>query len=379
MITLRGKTYWSDFYLTGGKRIRQTLRTADRAEANRRALALQERLEGAQPAHIKGQGPTLKEAFDAAMEDYEGWRASKSPGTVEANFRHVAAHFGEHVRLYAITRTALLDYAKTMDKAGLSGSTINQRLSLLSILFKQAELEDAEYSRPTVPRRKVGEGRIRTMSIEEERALLTKLDAGPTQTHRDTAELVRVLLDTGLRLSEALRVELRDIDQSRRVLRVWENKASHPRVVPLTPRAARVLLSRGPKPFASLPLFGAEKCWRWVRGEMGLAKDKQFVIHALRHTAASRLADAGEDAFRIQKFMGHKSGKTTGKYVHVSAYGLSGMATTLSSLSAECDQNCDQNWTDRAQNWHGQHPVADGKSPQVGDKPSLSLMPRMMS
>jgi integrase len=41
-----------------------------------------------------------------------------------------------------------------------------------------------------------------------------------------------------------------------------------------------------------------------------------FRFHELRHTFASRLAQAGTDPYTIQKLMGHKSFTTTQKYAH---------------------------------------------------------------
>ncbi|WP_407928289.1 tyrosine-type recombinase/integrase [Collimonas silvisoli] len=53
-----------------------------------------------------------------------------------------------------------------------------------------------------------------------------------------------------------------------------------------------------------------------------------------RHSTASRLADAGVDAFlRIQKMMGHKNIASTMKYAHVSAAGLHGLAGVLETAS----------------------------------------------
>ena len=50
---------------------------------------------------------------------------------------------------------------------------------------------------------------------------------------------------------------------------------------------------------------------------MGLEHDKEFVLHAFRHTYGSTLANTGIGSFRIQKVMGRKSIQTTKKYVQV--------------------------------------------------------------
>lgn len=86
-------------------------------------------------------------------------------------------------------------------------------------------------------------------------------------------------------------------------------------------------------PFGTLTVDSADDEWSWVRTRLGLDADKEFVLHMLRHSTASRLADAGVDAFRIQKMMGHKTIMTTQKYVHVSAEALQGLTGALEAAS----------------------------------------------
>ena len=47
------------------------------------------------------------------------------------------------------------------------------------------------------------------------------------------------------------------------------------------------------------------------------AKVTNFHFHDLRHTFASRLADAGVDAFTIAELMGHSTLEMTKRYTHV--------------------------------------------------------------
>ena len=74
-----------------------------------------------------------------------------------------------------------------------------------------------------------------------------------------------------------------------------------------------------------------EHQWSKMRKGLGIssADDPEFVIHALRHTCASRLAASGQDAFRIQKWMGHKTIITTQKYVTLFADDLRPLADAL--------------------------------------------------
>ncbi len=51
-------------------------------------------------------------------------------------------------------------------------------------------------------------------------------------------------------------------------------------------------------------------------GALRKAEIKGFRFHDLRHSFASRLAQAGIDTYTIQTLMGHKSFSTTQRYAH---------------------------------------------------------------
>lgn len=50
---------------------------------------------------------------------------------------------------------------------------------------------------------------------------------------------------------------------------------------------------------------------------MRLETDSEFVIHALRHTCASRLVNAGVDLYVVKEWLGHSSIQMTEKYAHL--------------------------------------------------------------
>ena len=118
-----------------------------------------------------------------------------------------------------------------------------------------------------------------------------------------------------------------NINKDAKAVLILDTKNGDDRIVPLTERALEVLLRRNSTPmFHPLTPRAADYYWREARRKAGLAGEKEFVIHALRHTFASTLANAGVDAFRIQKVMGHKSIKTTEKYVKVSIKAVEGLS-----------------------------------------------------
>jgi len=144
---------------------------------------------------------------------------------------------------------------------------------------------------------------------------------------------------TGLRLSEARRLEVSDIDSARQTVRVRQGKGRKDRYVMLSPklrdglrqywkayRPARLLFPGidGAHPLAERTLQDA---LRQARDKAGLSP--QVTAHTLRHCFASHLLERGTNVRVIQLLLGHASLKTTARYTHVADTAL---AQTMSPL-----------------------------------------------
>ena len=141
---------------------------------------------------------------------------------------------------------------------------------------------------------------------------------------------------SGLRLSELLGLHRGDLDRGARLLRV-RGKGRKERVTPVGERALAALdrylaaqgRSAGPR---DEPLFlgraraGAppqalspRTIQRMVRRRLAaVAGGLGVTPHALRHSFASHLLDAGADLRAIQELLGHSSLASTQVYTHVS-------------------------------------------------------------
>jgi integrase len=141
--------------------------------------------------------------------------------------------------------------------------------------------------------------------------------------------LVSFLIDTGLRLSEALNLVWADVSiepLKRGSVYVAKGKSKYAkRTVPLTDTARIMLIearkrSKGQFVFTSaggrrkMSRHWASEQFRDVRDKLGLPWD--CVIHSCRHTFCTRLGDSGVDAFTIQKLAGHSSITISQRYVH---------------------------------------------------------------
>lgn len=146
---------------------------------------------------------------------------------------------------------------------------------------------------------------------------------------RDTA-MLEMLYATGVRVSELTGMDVRDLDLSRRTVRV-RGKGDKERVVPFGRAAADAVqawLDGGRPALAKDPraLFvgvrGGRIDPRQVRRvveKAGQVSGQRITPHGIRHTAATHLLEGGADLRIVQEMLGHSSLQTTQIYTHVSA------------------------------------------------------------
>ena len=146
---------------------------------------------------------------------------------------------------------------------------------------------------------------------------------------RDTA-MLELLYATGVRVAELSGMDVKDLDLTRRTVRVT-GKGNKERVVPFGQAAAEAVeawLERGRPGLAgeTTALFvgvrGRRIDQRQVRrvvDKAGQVTGQRMTPHGLRHTAATHLLEGGADLRVVQEMLGHSSLQTTQIYTHVSA------------------------------------------------------------
>jgi integrase/recombinase XerC len=149
---------------------------------------------------------------------------------------------------------------------------------------------------------------------------------------RDTA-IMELLYATGIRVSELCGLDIDDIDEGRRTIRVL-GKGSKERAVPFGipagravdswRRAGRSALARpgsGPALFVGARggRIDPRTVRRVVHARIAAAGDiPDMGPHGLRHSAATHLLEGGADLRSVQELLGHASLATTQIYTHVS-------------------------------------------------------------
>ncbi len=154
--------------------------------------------------------------------------------------------------------------------------------------------------------------------------------------------ILTTLSAAGLRVSELCQLQVTDIDSARMVLRVRQGKGQHDRYVMLSPTLLPLLRhywqQHKPRPW----LFPGTPGTRPITARMvhRICRDagqaahlpKAIHPHLLRHSFATHLLEAGVDLRRIQLLLGHRSLRTTSRYLHVTPHALHATPSPLDAL-----------------------------------------------
>jgi integrase/recombinase XerC len=146
--------------------------------------------------------------------------------------------------------------------------------------------------------------------------------------------IFETLYSSGIRISELEGLNVFDVDFDKKLIRVT-GKGNKERIVPIGEKAVtaimdyrkRLKVETGIGEGHNTPLFLNKNHKRLTGRSISrilekAAKECGLLIpvspHALRHTFATHMLDAGADLRVVQELLGHRSLSTTQKYTHVS-------------------------------------------------------------
>jgi integrase/recombinase XerD len=243
-----------------------------------------------------------------------------------------------------VTRAVILNYQSYLYhyrvwrgdvETPLAVSTQLQRLhavvALFSWLTKQGHILYNPATDLELPRKEHRLPRS-VFNVHEIEAILAVPDVAEPLGLRDRA-ILETFYSTGLRRGELGALDLRHLDFERRLVTVIQGKGNKDRVVPIGERALRwvekYLIEVRPRLTTSLSqtaVFLSADGERLAPGALGnlvhdliaaAAVGKNGSCHALRHSFATALLEAGCDIRYIQAMLGHAKLETTALYTHV--------------------------------------------------------------
>lgn len=343
MARQRGGSWQADVTVAGKRHRQDGFNTEEEANAWEAQVKVAARLGKPIPAATpevlgKASGITLGAAVRRTIAGV--WKGTSSEINSTRNAHAAVKFFGENRPVAEITRSELVKYAAHLKEATANtDATVNRKLASISrVLSYMVEIEElAAAPKLKGVRKKEGEGRLRYLrdeDHEEERILQTFRLWGMD----DIADFAIFLIDTGARWkSEGL--SLRDERVN------WRNglivfagqltKSGRTRAVPMTDRVRVILDKRRGlgRFFGSITGPQFRHAWDRMKLHIGLAEDDEFVPHCLRHTCASRLVQAGEDLYRVQRWLGHSTIAQTMRYAHLAPKHLMSGAAALNAFN----------------------------------------------
>ena len=131
----------------------------------------------------------------------------------------------------------------------------------------------------------------------------------------------------GLRVSELVRIQVKDIDGERKLLRIEQGKGAKDRLVVIPASLLKLLrqywrgyrpnpwmFPNGNTPHLHLSIATIQRVFKRAKADAGI--DKKGGIHSLRHAYATHQLEQGVAIHRLQQQLGHNDLKSTLRYVH---------------------------------------------------------------
>lgn len=320
-LTKRNGIWVLDYRDPMGKRIRKSLGTRDKAEAEQKAQAL---MTGRDPrSHVW----TMAQAMDHTYRTL--WVNQKSWKTRESVVKIVTAEMG-HVPLHDVDWSLLEEYVDRWRLQDLAPATINRRLAAISKALNVAARKGKIAAVPPIPLQPEDNKKTRWLTDEEEVRLIARCDVLVGREMRVMQNLIAFLVDTGARLGEALKLQPEHVQGDSVLFLDTKSKVGKVknRRVPLTGRAvaAGQQITGANRLGTMFNKSQAEKRFDRVRKAAGLA---DVTFHTLRHTCASRLIQRGAKLHEVREWLGHSSITVTERYAHLADSSLTHLTGLL--------------------------------------------------
>ena len=139
-----------------------------------------------------------------------------------------------------------------------------------------------------------------------------------TSDYPELWDFAYLSLNTGMRLGEILKMTPKMISPCGRFITLTGAicKNGSGRLIPLSEATRRTLIGLSDQPSKHYHHRPFYKVWSAARDTIA-KDDKHFVFHVCRHTAATRMANEFKiNTSIIGKILGHRTEKTTNKYIH---------------------------------------------------------------
>ena len=217
------------------------------------------------------------------------------------------------------------------DKEQKKWQTVNGDYSAIRIFWKH--ILKREWKNEELPRPRKEKYIPDIPSIEEVQGLIAQ-----AKNPKERAFML-LLYSTGIRLGEALHLEMRNIDAGQKRIRIEKGKGAKTRYVPMTDMLLEELRSyyKDYRPVQYLfngkeqgKIWNATRVQQFMKEAQKKAKiSKRISPHILRHAFATHSLELGLDLVSLQKILGHKYIRTTVRYIHLNELPVASTANPI--------------------------------------------------
>lgn len=328
----RGKTWYIDYYLPGGKRQREKAGTskklADQLFAKRQAEILEGKFDVIRPDKIPFS--QLAKEFSEYSKAHAKFKSHEAN---ENALKTLKPFFGDKL-INMITFKDIEDY-KVLRLETVKTSSVNRDLTVLKRMLNLAKewgyLNNDIAGK--VKKTKEPPGRIRYLSKKEIGDLLKACSLEYLKT------IVLIALNTGMRKGEILNLSWNQIDMENGFIHLDITKSGERRDIPINQNLNKALENwkkiceekekakmkeggaeeeSGEFQIDNRMLFNAKDIKRSFGTALTMAGISDFRFHDLRHTFASHLVMEGVDLATVSKLLGHSTINMTMRYAHLS-------------------------------------------------------------
>ena len=272
-------------------------------------IKAKEALQAKQIEHA--QAMSVADALDVYAKDFISGVKAASRHQRVAKLRRALAPFNDRP-VASLTKGQLVS---RLDAIQAESGPVARNRAHLEIRAWQGWLLDRDHV-PTIvlagmKKRGLEQARTRVLTDAELAAMQTAVMDGSA-----FSDVVRVLLHTGMRKSEAASLQPRDLDFIARTIKVRAevSKTKRERVIPMVDAIAPLLEARANLRSTEY-IFGEGSAFRarfsnWMmidRVRKAMPEGEVWTLHDIRRTVATRLYDAGVDSLVIEDLLGHIS------------------------------------------------------------------------
>ena len=220
------------------------------------------------------------------------------------------------VRWSTITRDDVDAYVTDRAKAGRKASTTNRALASISGIYNYMKRQGYDVVNPCryESRRKIAESIPNTISVED-------LRKAYYHSHGVVKVIIGLLASTGIRLQELLDMTWESINFEECSIHIY-GKGQKERIVYASPEYLETLKIANEQQRRTgriITMEQREVRWLLWKALRPWCNAKQLSPHAIRHTMATQAAAHGANVTTLAVALGHKSIRTTQKYIDMTA------------------------------------------------------------